>query len=310
MGVAPARPDELPAAFRLVFRHLSKDDREARVANALEMVRQGELDPNGVLVVRGGRGLLGAMVCLPVPGASGLVWPPQVLAHNDRGALENQLVHKAGAWLRRRGAKLAQALLLPEEASLAEPLTRNGFRRITRLWYMRHDLDGRVPILRVDGRLAFQTYPRGDPSLFHQTLLRTYEGTHDCPEVNGVRTIHEIIAGHQAQGRHDPRRWWLALDEDQPVGVLLLAEVPESRGWDLSYLGVVPEARRRGFGRALAGKALWEAQAADSVQLTLAVDTRNRAAWNLYRSLGFEPYAEREVYLAIWGANDPRSPNP
>ena len=29
--------------------------------------------------------------------------------------------------------------------------------------------------------------------IFQQTLLRTYEQTHDCPELNGVRTVEEVI---------------------------------------------------------------------------------------------------------------------
>src|SRR5205807_4948831 len=40
-----------------------------------------------------------------------------------------------------RGTKLAQTLLVMEEAYLARPLERNGFRYVTDLWYLRHALD-------------------------------------------------------------------------------------------------------------------------------------------------------------------------
>ena len=135
-----------------------------------------------------------------------------------------------------------------------------------------------------------QTYLAADSRLFRETLLRTYEQTFDCPEVNGVRTIDEIIAGHQAQGKHDPQRWWLAFEAGQPVGTLLLTELPESREWDLSYVGIVPEARRRGLGRQLVCRALREAWAGKASQLTLSVDVRNQPARKLYRALGFESY--------------------
>jgi ribosomal protein S18 acetylase RimI-like enzyme len=46
--------------------------------------------------------------------------------------------------------------------------------------------------------------------------------------------------------------------------------------------------------------ALRMARQGRAAQLTLSVDRRNHPAWNLYTSLGFEPYEEREVYLAIW----------
>ena len=70
--------------------------------------------------------------------------------------------------------------------------------------------------------------------------------------------------------------------------------------WENAYLGIVPEARRHGYGRQLARKAIVEARAAGAAQLTLSVDARNRPAWELYRGLGFESFDQREVYLAIW----------
>src|SRR5262249_26787732 len=142
----------------------------------------------------------------------------------------------------------------------------------------------------------FMTYAQCDREQFHQTLLATYTDTMDCPEVNGVRTIDEIIEGHRVQGLHDSGRWWLALRGDQPAGVLLLTELPEWGGWDVSYLGVVPGARRKGVGTTLARKALVEAHTAGAAQLTLALDVRNLPASQLYRSLGFAPFDKREVY--------------
>jgi len=298
--IEPARRHELPAALRLAFQYLSADDQDARVANALRLVRARELDPAGVLVARAGEQLLGAMMSMPVPGASGLVWPPQVTPGQGRGPIEEQLVQAATRGLSRRGAKLAQSLLAPRDVPLADPLERNGFVHTTSLWYMRHDLHLSAALLLPEDRLTYLSYAVGDPGVFHRTLLRTYEHSLDCPEVNGVRDIGEIIAGHRSQGCHDPDRWWLAQDGGNPVGVLLMTETPDLQGWDLSYLGVVPEARRRGIGLQLARKAIIETRAAEAAQLTLSVDARNGPAWDLYRRLGFEPFDQREVYLAIW----------
>jgi ribosomal protein S18 acetylase RimI-like enzyme len=89
------------------------------------------------------------------------------------------------------------------------------------------------------------------------------------------------------------------------VGVLLINPTLEGDGWEVAYVGVVPEARRRGFGRELMGKALFEAKAAGQPHVTLSVDARNRPARALYHHLGFEPLEVREVFLAIWGADPP-----
>jgi ribosomal protein S18 acetylase RimI-like enzyme len=297
-----ARPDELCPAFRLIFRHAPPEGMESRIATGLEMIRRRELDPAGVLVARAEEGLVGAMVCHFTPGASGLLWPPQATMA-DAEAIEDLLVTHTIARLRGQGAKLGQALLVPDDAPLAAPLLRHGFRHITNLWYMRHKL-GRLPRERPRAAcLAFEAYRECDPLAFRETLWRTCEGTLDCPEVNGVRTIEEIVVGHQAQGTFDPDRWWLVREYASPVGVVLLTDVPAGHGWDVAYLGVVPEARRRGIGRDMTVRALREAAKAKQTQLTLAVDARNQPAWKLYRGLGFEPYDQRQVYLAVWGSS-------
>src|SRR5260370_26912484 len=266
--IAVARSEELPAAFRLLFQTAVDDDRERRLANALRMIGEGELEREGVLVARDWSGLVGAMVCLPVPGASGLVWPPQVMPGMEPKFVEDKLLSRASSWLRERGARLGQSLLTAEETPLGPSLERNGFTHITSLWYLRHYLDLPVSLLLAEERLTFQTYRRADQAVFHDVLLRTYEGTQDCPEVNGVRTIEEVIVGHQSQGKYHPGRWWVALENKIPVGVLLLIDMPDAHYWELAYVGVVPYARNRGVGRELVRKALFETRAADAGQLS------------------------------------------
>jgi ribosomal protein S18 acetylase RimI-like enzyme len=303
----PARPEERAAALRLVFQHLAPEDRVARVANALTLIVQGDLDPQGITVVRRGADLLGAMVSMRLAGAGGLVWPPQVKKGVPTSPVEDALVRQACLWLRQGGTKVAQALLPAEEAPLADPLLRHGFRHVTRLWYMRHGLGGprAEPAPPTDGLgLHFQDYPHCDPLLFQDTLLRTYLGTLDCPELNGVREVEEILEGHRHQGKYDPQRWQLLFRGEAPVGILLLAEMPDWAALDISFLGVVPEARGAGLGRVLTAHALAEGRRAGVSHVTLAVDCRNLPAWKLYREHGFVPHERREVYLALWPEAD------
>ena len=299
--VAPARPHQVEAAFHLMFRRAPADAVEARVANALHLVESGELRREGVFVATAGDRVLGALVCLPIPGASGLVWPPRTEDVPGAAAVEDALVGRAAGWLRGCGAKLGQSLLAPDDAVLATPLERNGFRHITSLWYMQHDLTH--PVRAPAGRLTWERYDRlPAPSLFGETLRRTYEGSRDCPEVNGARTIDEVMEGHRAQGKHDPALWRLARHRGEVVGVLLMVEEPEWASLDVSYVGVVPAARRRGFGREMMGEAFRLTEAAGVARMTLSVDARNQPAWDLYTSLGFEAHERREVFLAVWGS--------
>src|SRR6516165_7501369 len=120
-----AEPEERDAALRLVFQHLDLAEQDVRVANALRLVSSGELDPAGILVVRDKDPLAGALLCVPLSGAGGLIWPPSVKERALRREKENQLVQTALVWLRSKGAKLVQAILQDEEVLLAGPLLQN-----------------------------------------------------------------------------------------------------------------------------------------------------------------------------------------
>jgi hypothetical protein len=152
-AVAPARPDEQADALHLLFRDLPPEDRERRVASALELLRAAELDPAGLLVEHSAGTLAGVLVCLPVPGASALFWPPRSIADTDTTAREDRLVQQGLHWVRSRGAKLSQSLLTADEVRLAAPLLRNGFRHVTRLWYLATDIEIPVSQLATPSRL-------------------------------------------------------------------------------------------------------------------------------------------------------------
>src|SRR5262245_12672955 len=98
-SVGPAAASEQFAAVRLVFQYLNFEDRGNRVANALEMLRAGEIDSKGLIVVRDTHGLIGAIIAAPVPGQGAIIWPPQArpsFAHPDAAA--DVLIHSANQW--------------------------------------------------------------------------------------------------------------------------------------------------------------------------------------------------------------------
>jgi ribosomal protein S18 acetylase RimI-like enzyme len=293
-----------PAAFLLLFRELHPGDREQRVLRCLEMVQQGDLDGEDLLGLYQGDELVGVVLYHASPGATGLVWPPQVIDGPRRQQREDLLLAHARDRLRQRGVKIAQALLIDPDRECPS-LARHGFDHVTHLWYLRHILDLPAPWLAVPPRLHIQTYAECRPGVFEDTLMRTYRDTLDFPEMNDVRTVEEILAGNRAEGIHDPRRWWLAWQSGRPVGVALTSAQPEGGSWDLAYMGVVPEARRQGVARELLLTVLLEARGAGIGEVTLCVDGRNSPASKLYRRLGFEPYDRREVYLVVWRENPP-----
>jgi len=301
-NVTNPRLDELPQVFRLLFSRRTPSEQESRLHDALTMVDEGHIDPEGIFIARTQHNIRGAVVALPLPGAGAIFWTPVVKDGCDRAQVEDRLMQSALDWLRRGSTKVAHALLYLDESSLAAPLLRNGFRQITRLQYLQRTLAEAPltpPFPPGEGRPAiqFRTYAETSPETFHSILAHTYEDSLDCPELNGLRTLDEIMAGHLAQCDNNPQLWWMAC-APQPVGVIMLADMPAWESWDISYLGVAPAARRQGIARQLVQLAMSEALSAGVPELTVAVDTRNAPAWNLYSQLGFQPGEQREVYLA------------
>jgi ribosomal protein S18 acetylase RimI-like enzyme len=289
--IAPARPDEFAEALQLVFRG------SPAAVDALRALDQGALNPSGLLVARDESGVAGAALAAMLPDGGAVVWPPRT--RSGAVGVKELLAEHAVRWLRGHGAKTAQALLPTEETADAGPLLRHGFRHVTTLWYLHHFLDIPAAVLGMPDHLDVSTYAMTEPALFRATLAQTYEGTHDFPELNGVRTPDEVLAGYQSDG-FDPGRWWLAVAGAQPVGVLLVNPAPDWGGWEVEYVGVVPSARRRGYACELVRLALIEAKAAGVPYVSLAVDARNEPARELYRRLGFESFDRREVFLAVW----------
>ena len=86
----------------------------------------------------------------------------------------------------------------------------------------------------------------------------------------------------------------LLLEEDRPVGYLLAGFSPPEG--ELYRVAVLPEARRRGYGRRLLEAFFREAEKRDVYSLYLEVRESNEAAIALYRSAGFRPVFLRENY--------------
>ncbi len=293
--VRPASARDRDPALRIALQQAREGDRPALLARGLQMLTRGEL---GLLAAYDADQLVGAMFLSEAPGAVGLVWPPQVRPGFPQAVVEDRLVREAMTRLQAQGVKLCQALLLPEETVQGRSLLRNGFSCITTLLLLGLPVGRLSTIWEFSEQLTFEAFSAPNCQTFEQTLLRTYERTQDCPELNGVRSIDEILAGHQAQGDGDARRWWLALLDGEPVGVLLVTG-PLDAAWEIVYLGVIPEARGRRFGRQLVTKSLQEARSAGASQMLVSVDSRNRVALELYEHFGFEPREQREVYLAL-----------
>lgn len=291
--ISPAQPDELLAAIELLFANLPLDTRRTRVLNVYTLLSSHEIDPAGVFVARMHDSIHGVFVCMPMPGAASLVWPPRHTTKMDRIHLD-ALIAAGLDWLRQRDIRLAEVIGHADDLRGMDALIHHGFRPAGPLLFFRHELET-VPKAVSEAR--FIPYPEVDSETFAETLEATYQETADLPELSGVRTRDEVMAGYRESPLFRSSNWFLAEVDKRPAGVLMLTEIEPLEGWDLTYVGIVPEMRRRGLGRALVSKALEHVAQAGGSWLEVAVDARNRPGVQLYASTGFHATFERQVFL-------------
>lgn len=287
------------AAFDLALSMLSAADRAAAVDRAMRLLARGDLTPGGIWIAREGARVVGAMVGMTAAGGAGLVWPPQALDRPDRTEIEDALIHATIRWLRHAGVRLSQVLLRDEELCHGRPLLRHGFNQTTELLFLRHWLDATHVSRTVGSQLEFMPWLNCERSVFERSLLATYHGSLDCPELDGIRTVQQIIEGHQAQGRFDPDYWWLVTRHGQPAGVLLLNGVLDEPAWEIVYLGLVPVFRGHAMGAELVEHALEEAKLTRARFVDVTVDVRNVPARKLYAAKAFGLVERRHVLLRV-----------
>jgi ribosomal protein S18 acetylase RimI-like enzyme len=135
-------------------------------------------------------------------------------------------------------------------------------------------------------------------------IERSYEGTLDCPALARLRGGDDSLEAHRATGQFVPNAWRLYRSDGADVGVLLLAEHRDSDLCEVAYLGVVPEARGRGIGRAILHDGLTMARDSGHAAIEIAADAGNAPALSLYRGLGFSEVRRFAVHLRVSGGPD------
>lgn len=279
----------VPANLAAVLARLARDavDPESAFEDLNELVEHGTLSASDFIAVQAESDpqfILGAIMTQRMGGAQGAVWMPVADDEPVRDALARNAVRR----LRDLGCRVLQALA-PIGAAVSS-LERAGFEYLTDLVFLEADIQASTETPRLTCRAATPA-----DLTFAETIERTYEGTQDMPELNGTRTTAEILVGCLAT-RHEPHLFY-AERYGETAGVLHLTPLDEPGDIELTYMGLVPEARGYGLGRDLAFAAFRIAASLGGTRLHLTYDVRNLSAENIYSQLGFVEQKRRAVWI-------------
>lgn len=289
--ISPASAAETADALNLLFQT------PERAGPYLAALGGGERDPLGLFVARNEAGqVCGAVLAQPLRGGLAVAWPPRA----ESPDAEDALVRSAADWLRRSGAKVCQAFATDEELPDLGPLVRNGFVRTTELIFLRRPLVADEVLPEPKHPIVFEPDSPPFTDRFRTALIETHQRSMDCPELGGDRTDDELLASYSEWGAGN--EWFLAVDRDVVLGVVLFAPGTGPDELELSYLGVVPLFRQCGYGGELLDFAIAAATLSKVKGLSVTVDARNEPGLKLYTRRGFTETMRQSVFLAHWPA--------
>ena len=280
--IRTASAGELDPALRLILGNQGQAITDQHVSEFLAFADERGIDL-ALLRVAEQQGKL-TLAALPIlsPGRTTLMFTS--LPHSKPGELV--LARVIDAVCRAtvsKGVDLAQVLLDPADDTMLRVYTAADFDRMAELIYLQGTPrpDAAMPVLPPHFRWV--NYSDANENQFADTILASYQQSLDCPALNGMRDIHDVLDGHKASGVFDPKYWSLLCQGDHPMGVLLLASSGRSEDqMELVYLGLPPESRGRKLGEILLQQALATVAMEKHKRLSLAVDAKNVPALKLY----------------------------
>lgn len=278
--------------------------------------RLEEKQPADICVaIRAETGWQACLLAQDLGGNASLIWPP---ASVDGAAQSNKsdvsgpndkfdwpsLGDRLFAELRSRGVRYTQALLAPEKSDAIDRLLQLGMHQLTTMDYMvAHIGDpanevGEQPVgintRPASNELTMQLISECDSvtnDRICQVVNGTYDATLDCPELDGIRPVEEVVRGYRSSA---PLQLWIARSvEQQDAGILILSDHAEHRQSELTYMGLLPNYRGRGWGGQLVRFAIEQTKANGREKIVLAVDRRNTPAIEQYRRSGFHGWTSR-----------------
>jgi len=190
---------------------------------------------------------LAALIAQALPGRTAVVWLPQFanVDEAEQRLLAVDLYAQLRPALVARGVHLVQALESCSDRRAAELLENSGFSHAADLLYLGAEASS-FPDHPPPVPFAMERFEPAMADRLKKTIDQSYEGTLDCPRMDGLRETDDVIAGYLAIGEFRAELWRIIRDGAADVGCLLVNLHPDAKHAEIVYLGLVPAVRGRG----------------------------------------------------------------
>ena len=209
--------DHVVEALRLVFCSLPEAERIAQVKEHLDIQSQNKkpIEEKIRKILLGAYRqdcLVAAALAQTQAGRTAVAWPPRCI---ERESLEtaHSLLQTICGQLDALDVSMVHVLLETVTPDDDTVLSRVGFEPLAKLLYMfcsRDDFPASRPqSSEACTQLDFEPYDSSKHRRLAQIVEQTYEQTLDCPRLNDVRRIDDVLEGYRETGEFSPSRWMI-----------------------------------------------------------------------------------------------------
>jgi ribosomal protein S18 acetylase RimI-like enzyme len=295
-------PEVVPA-LRLI---LGSDGHPAEESQALELMKhtaQRGINLGDIWICEADSWVYWAVLPVVSPGRTVLYFGTSALLLGNDPSAMHQGIEAVSAYYSTLNIEIAQVLLDPLDTATIAVYGQHQFQRMAELLYLQRSIRKTPMPAPLPGDFKLVPYSQETHAGFGTAILASYEKSLDCPALNGMRGIEDIIIGHKSAGKFDPNDWFLLLHAGQPVAVLLLAVTHQGDGMELVYLGLSPSVRGYGLGNYLMQVAEARVSGKKLDKLSLAVDAINQPALKLYYRHGMKQVTTKVAMMRTLGVN-------
>lgn len=297
MQITNPHRDELEETLRMAFRHLPPQELPIRIAAILDLFFDRDDPLSGVFRAEEDGRPVGALYAQKRPDGNVMLWAPTMLDGRSTAPFFEPLER----FCLQNGAAAAMALVDRNQAFDEPSLCDIGkFDYLSDLVYLvatisEDDAKLRSELLRF---VPLDSHPNSMKRL--ETLIQiTYHDSRDFPRLMSVTPVDKVLEGYRAGGSFLSELWFFVREEGRDIGVLLMTDQSEEQ-IELTYMGLVSEARARGLSREIVRFARRMASLRKRRYLLTAADEQNIAALSVYLSQGFRAWDRKKVFARLF----------
>ncbi|RUR30144.1 GNAT family N-acetyltransferase [Vreelandella andesensis] len=223
----------------------------------------------------------------PLANQMAQLWLPR--QHNSAA---NALLNVLQNWVKEQPIVLCHAALSNDAGIWETTLVAHSMRALASLEHLVWPCQA---VQSHANPLTLRPFAELAPTQQLALVANVSEGSLDCPELREVLTTDALLAGFYNQAPDAPDHWYQVRYRAKTIGVLLFAPNSVNQRWSLQLMGLLPEWRSQGIGKAIIQQAQALASKAGARDVTLTVDARNIPAKRVYAQAGFTRYAQQRL---------------